>query len=167
MHVIPHFCASILCPHVCVIPFVSVIPVFVRPLFANRDLVCVSCVSSCPPFREILSPLCCRGVCPFLCFCSCFCIIFGLRWSPVTGFPRTLCALWRSNQEHSSLGLQVHSQSLSGRPNMQAPRSCITCRRPIQVPTGHRLGLTEYYHDVNDFYALLQLQRVVGRSSSG
>ena len=87
--VIPHICAPIVCPHVCLIPVVSVIPACVNPSFAIvTSFVCLA-FHLALQFREIFS---CSCVCPFPFFGLAFAQSLGFV-GPLTAFPRTLCTL--------------------------------------------------------------------------
>ena len=80
-------------------------------------------------------------------------------------------ALWRSNQEHKSIGLQVLAPSFGVRPNIQVPATAwhVEERSRCQAHAaccGHRLGLAEDLRDVDVVQTLPQLQQVAGYSFS-
>ena len=64
--IIPQMCAPVARPPVCVSPTVSVIPTHVPSTPGNLDQFVCPALLRALPFREFLSSLSCRVVCPFL-----------------------------------------------------------------------------------------------------
>ena len=96
MQVITQIGAPIACPPFCVIPAV-------KSILCNHDWCVCVCLElrRAPPFREIISSRCCRGVWPFLCFCLCLCSISCLPLPlPFVFFCPCLCLCRASHTIH-------------------------------------------------------------------